>query len=260
MDDPRGAAYAGPAAEVLAAARFERTRDHLAWIWSAGLRDRERVGKAVAWAVACHEDQEDRPDGTPYLEHVASVASRVVRWLGDGTADAVAAALLHDSVEDRAEVVITLGAAAPSAIKLTSETRALETIRAAFGDTVMRIVDDVTNPQFDRMIPRHAPGTPAHDAVYLLRYQEHFVHIMTGHEDSALIKLADFCDNALRLDVTKHTRPESYTWLVRKYGPCVAFLREHMPGLPGGQPLRRAWDTIEAAVEAAWQRDFAPPG
>ncbi len=86
-----------------------------------GEADRARISAAAAWAAELHEGQK-RVSGEPYIIHPFHVASILVGLRLD--ASAVAAALLHDVLED------------------TKATPDL--VRAAFGDEVALLVDGVT--------------------------------------------------------------------------------------------------------------------
>merc|ERR1719506_1558016 len=65
--------------------------------------DREQCYRALELAHVAHEGQR-RKDGQPFITHPIAVASLVSEWRMDGAC--VAAALLHDSVED---TPLTLG-------------------------------------------------------------------------------------------------------------------------------------------------------
>ncbi len=86
-----------------------------------GPADRERVARAHALAARAHEGQR-RLSGDPYLVHPEAVASTLADLHLD--ADAIAAALLHDVLED------------------TDVTA--ETLRQEFGPTVEKLVQGVT--------------------------------------------------------------------------------------------------------------------
>ncbi len=94
--------------------------------WSALLEpyaeaDRRRIGEAACWAAMLHEGQK-RESGEPYISHPLQVASVLVGLRLD--ASAVAAALLHDVLED---TVATF-----------------DQVRERFGDEVALLVEGVT--------------------------------------------------------------------------------------------------------------------
>jgi GTP pyrophosphokinase len=83
--------------------------------------DRERLGRAFTFAEAAHDGQ-FRLTGEPYVEHPLAVAGILAELRLD--TDTLTAALLHDTVED------------------THVSR--DDVRAAFGDSVAKLVEGVT--------------------------------------------------------------------------------------------------------------------
>ena len=71
----------------------------------AGMRERlpaqtiDRVTEAIEFAQARHGDQR-RPTGVPYLEHLLEALEMLVAGAGVTDPDVLAAAVLHDVVED----------------------------------------------------------------------------------------------------------------------------------------------------------------
>ncbi len=86
------------------------------------------LARAFAFAAEHHAGQSRKGEAAePYVNHVADVACRVAEATGGADARLVAAALLHDTVED---------------------TRATEEdIRVSFGDDVADLVMEVTDDQ-----------------------------------------------------------------------------------------------------------------
>jgi (p)ppGpp synthase/HD superfamily hydrolase len=84
-----------------------------------------RFDEAFAYAHEVHGDQTRKGNGVPYIGHLMGVASIVID--DGGNEDEVIAALLHDAPEDK-------GGRAR-----------LDDIRAKFGDTVAKIVEDCTD-------------------------------------------------------------------------------------------------------------------
>lgn len=222
----------------------------------AGIDATER---ALDWALECHFDQSDRPGGSPYVEHVTSVAARVLSWAAAPSPELAAAALLHDALEDQEE---WLAARGPATGDLRS--RARHAIDGSFGPRVLGMIERLTNPDYGQIAcGEHGctRDTPAFDAVKLSLYALHFVKVFTEDREAALIKLADFSDNALGLDGLRNRNPVAYARLVRKYGPCVAFLIHDLESLIDSRdPLFPVRDTALAALRLAWTRDYAPGG
>ncbi|MDP6039956.1 MAG: HD domain-containing protein [Candidatus Latescibacteria bacterium] len=132
--------------------------------------DRPLIGEAYHFANASHEGQ-DRDAGQPFITHPIGVALILASELGFGRdAEMMAAALLHDAVEDSA---------------LT-----LEDIEPTFGKTVAELVSGVTK----------VTGTKAsRDARRIATLQ----HLFTAaHKDPRvlILKLADRVHNMRSLD------------------------------------------------------------
>lgn len=116
----------------------------------------ERVVRA---AFQAHDGQK-RKDGAPYIVHPLRVATCVVEELGAKDTDLVAAALLHDTVEDT---------------ELT-----LEAVEALAGPRVRALVDLLTKPDIQ---PKDEL-----DRVYFKKLGE-------GDAGASVVKCADRIDN-----------------------------------------------------------------
>jgi len=84
-----------------------------------------RFDDALHYAHAVHRSQTRKGNGAPYIGHLLGVASIVID--DGGSEDEAIGALLHDAVEDQ------------------GGRERLEEIRAKFGDTVAKIVEDCTD-------------------------------------------------------------------------------------------------------------------
>lgn len=122
------------------------------------------IERAKAFAIAAHEACEQKRNYTdaPYWTHPEEVAG-IVQRVG-GTEAMIAAAWLHDVVED---TPVTL-----------------ETIRQQFGDAVSRLVDDLTDVSVSGQGPRSYRRT-------LDR-----LHTAGISDDGQTIKLADLIANS----------------------------------------------------------------
>lgn len=121
-----------------------------------------------------HACQQRKGSGTPYLNHLLSVAALVGEYGGDE--DQFIAALLHDAVEDQGG-------------KPT-----LERIRDNFGDTVANLVWECSDS--------HSEPKPSWQA----RKDNHIAHVMTSKPVLRLIIAADKLHNAqsIRRDLRQH--------------------------------------------------------
>jgi len=86
---------------------------------------KELIEKAKDFATKCHKGQTRKFNGREYIQHPSAVAAEVEAH--GGTSEMIAAAWLHDVVED-CDVKI-------------------ETIGKMFGEVVAKLVDELTNPK-----------------------------------------------------------------------------------------------------------------
>jgi (p)ppGpp synthase/HD superfamily hydrolase len=241
---------------------FERTRLNLRSLWveaeSLPSLERALVASAMEWCVSCHLRQRPRPNGVPYLEHVTSVAARVSTW-SEHSATLVVAALLHDAVEDQAPALAERCPDSDASV----EERAFQAVRWRFGDRVEALLQQLTNPDFARLLESEhglAHGTPAFNAGKCALYALHFVALFHDDEDAALIKLADFCDNALEVGVLEQSSPDTYRWLVRKYGPCVDFLWDFLNVQTSNRSMGRAAEDVLPELDLARREHYGRRG
>jgi (p)ppGpp synthase/HD superfamily hydrolase len=211
------------------------------------------VRRAAAWSIEAHVGGVNQTD-VPYLHHVLDVAEQVGAWYGFADAEVLAAALLHDALEDAPQVLAAHAAERTASVQHD----ATSAMRDHLSPRVAELVSALTNPSFPEILGQRGlvKNTPAYDAMMLCSYTEHFVELFTDAPPAAaVIKLSDFLANAGKLD-NLLSRPATHRWLVRKYGPCIAFLHEHLPGLRerGAEPTRRAIEHCLPVLEQAWSR------
>jgi (p)ppGpp synthase/HD superfamily hydrolase len=122
------------------------------------------IPRARAFAVAAHAGQ-TRKGGSdvPYVTHCETVAAHVARWGGAG--EIVAAAWLHDTVEDCDGITADL-------------------IEREFGARVRGLVDEVTD---DKSLPKDE------------RKRLQIEHAPHASEDATLLKIADKLANVADL-------------------------------------------------------------
>jgi phosphoribosylglycinamide formyltransferase-1 len=169
---------------------------------STGARaDAEAMLDRALWlAVEAHRGQYRRPQGSPYVEHPLAVA-QLLRQHGVGEPAIIAAAFLHDVVED------------------TSVT--LADIRREFGDAVASLVDHLTLP-------------PDPDRSFQAKHAALAQHARRMPDAAKLIKLADRLHNLSEL----HHRPVEKQ---RAYaGKALELLEALEPIPPRGQALADA--------------------
>lgn len=142
--------------------------------------------RALAFATAAHGEQKRKYTGAPYIEHPIRVAE-LVRGAG-GTEEMIAAAYLHDVVEDVSlEKIKEAGALQNYVLVLvpTSERDAkLTYIRFIFGHIIASLVEMVTDISL--------PG----DGNRKARKQKDLEHLAQASPEGKTIKLADLIDNS----------------------------------------------------------------
>lgn len=173
----------------------------------AGLRDRfareiarfpdpdhRILNQALALAGDLH--RHDRRVREPAVNHLLRVALRIMIHYGVRDTDIIAAALLHDSVEDHPEEL----AGDPEA--------ALARLAAEFNPRVAELVRAVTNP----------PWRHTHE-----EYREHVAASLHRNPAARIIKLSDFTDNGVGLI---HTTGPKVRKLAAKYRPLIPVHRD----------------------------------
>ena len=152
------------------------------------------IQRAKAFAIHAHRDHKRKYTGVPYHTHLEEVANIVASVTSDE--EMIAAAWLHDTVEDTAT---TIG-----------------DIEAAFGSTVAHLVwhlTDVSKPSDGNRAARKAID------------REHLSH---AHPDAKTIKLADLISNSA--DIVVNDPKFAKVYLGEKY-LLLPFLKEGDPTL-----------------------------
>jgi (p)ppGpp synthase/HD superfamily hydrolase len=196
----------------------------------AGLRDRfareilrfpeadwRRLSTALALASDLH--RQDRRVSEPAVNHLLRVTLRVMCHYRVDDVDVLAAALLHDSVEDHPADLAGDGHDDP-------REAALDVLGAEFGPRVAGLVRAVTNPVYDRGGDVHA------------QYRAHVAESLDREPAARIIKVSDFTDNGVGL---MHTTGPKVRKLARKYRPLVPRLRElvNRPDTPLDAPVKQ---------------------
>ena len=164
--------------------------------------------KALAFAAHKHRDQRRKdPAASPYINHPIALANVLVSEGGVTDVEVLAAALLHDTVEDTAT---------------TSEE-----LQALFGARIARIVEEVTD---DKALPKAE------------RKRLQVEHAAQLSPEAKLVKLADKICN-LR-DVAE--RPPA-SWDLARRREYFDWAKNVIDGLRGDHPgLEAAFDAAYA--------------
>jgi (p)ppGpp synthase/HD superfamily hydrolase len=171
------------------------------------------LARAFRFAAAQHAAQRRKGAAAePYVNHLAEVADLVARATGGADPNLVAAALLHDTVED------------------TGTTRA--ELEALFGADVAALVAEATD---DKSLPKAE------------RKRLQVVHAPSRSPRAKLLKIADKASNLRALAASPPA-----AWSVERRQAYVAWARSVVAGLRGGNPwLERRFDEAAAAADAA---------
>ncbi|WP_424862995.1 hypothetical protein [Streptomyces sp. MMS24-I29] len=196
----------------------------------------ELITSAATMVSYLHRDQlrfvrGDMPK-VPYIEHPLRVALRLIRW---GVRDPflVAAALLHDVVEDCADELITrFGRPGDSPVQCLSR---------LYGPVLAGYVMRVTNPAEGDVVA----GAEA--------YQAHVTELAWSGSAAVLIKASDLKDNAGSIrHQLGHEKDACMLRMLRKYLPVVQEVATApstvgLPDQPGTAQAAAASDMHELA-------------
>ena len=171
------------------------------------------LARAYRFAAEQHAHQRRKGDASePYVNHLAEVADLVAEATGGGDPNLVAAAMLHDVVED-------------------TPTR-LDEVEALFGADVAALVGEATD---DTSLPRAE------------RKRLQVAHAPARSPRAKMLKLADKTSNVRALA----TSPPA-DWQRDRRADYIRWAREVVAGLRGPSPwLEAQFDAAAAAAEAA---------
>lgn len=179
------------------------------------LTDRNLVNNALSYALAVHGDQKRKYTGEPYFNHCRNVAAYVSHVTNNS--DIVAAAALHDTIEDT-----------PATFK---------DILAAFGPVIARLVMEVTD------VSTKADGNRA------TRKAIDLAHLAKSSPAGATIKLADLLDNTS--SILTYDKNFSKIYIPEKRA-ALEVLKHGNPDLWGyaNQTLQRCESELSALATA----------
>lgn len=208
--------------------------------WSE--EEKALVQSAYDMALQLHRD--DKYKDQPYILHLLRVANRITGYLRLFDAELVAAALLHDSVEDHSH---DISQQSHNDEKLHQQV-ALTAISSRFSPRVANLVATVTN-EADR--DEHL-SEEQKIAAYTQKVKQ---AIQTP--DGWVIKFADWCDNGLGISYgAELLDSEQMSYFLHKYGGNVLEALEqrfHQPDLQGKLDTF-AKGYVESQLELGHQR------
>ena len=162
------------------------------------LQSADVTGATKRWPKTLRVVGESRAGHVPDAEVRSGTAIRILTYYGITDVDVVAAALLHDSVEDHSLELSGDRSGDPTAA-------ALAVLAERFGARVAELVAAVTNPPAE-------PGRNRHE-----QYREHLAESLAANPWARVIKLSDFTDNGVGLI---HSTPERLRPLACKPARC----------------------------------------
>lgn len=211
--------------------------------------DYDTVLSALDAATFLHLDQTPRGNRknlprTPYIEHPLRNTIRAARW-GCTDQDVLVSTLLHDTVEDCADKIVSYYLGRDDADSLSEESKrelALGWVEDVFGPEVHHLVHAVSNEVGD--------GTKKTEQEKHENYASHVRDSIQGDAKVFLVKFADFVDNAVGLH---HNNIEGNRAAVsrraRKYLPVVDIFEKEYES---NDELREIVD--EKGYAAIWEQ------
>lgn len=187
--------------------------------------DQNKILSALDLTIELHSDQEDRPDGRPYINHPLEIASDLVEKYEVKDRNLIIAALLHDAVEDQSlklskKRMKRMGLIEPKDLEIKSKKElkedALQEISFLYGDKVEKLLGSLSNPDFDSLIAELKLKGIEKSKNEL--YKEHVEEVIKD-PDICVIKYADFARNALAVgNIQEEIKKVK---LIKKYGPVI---------------------------------------
>lgn len=229
--------------------------------------DRQKITDALDFMLKIHLPQADRVDGRPFASHPLAVAKEVME-LSDNP-ELVAAALIHDGVEDQSDRIfveridrkypdrdflhLDIDEAAKERHKETFKAWSFREINDRFGNKIKYYVENMTNHDFNSLAEDSGlAGEKKQDFVNKM-YAEHVEDIMSDPELFTL-KLAD-----LSVNIDLHSldpNGEKYKKLKRKYKSVIGAVLEKLKNLQEGHPLYHKRDEIMATLAKIYREQY----
>lgn len=211
-------------------------------IFAAG-SERSQIMSAAMMATHLHRRQTRMIRGgvprVPYIEHPLRVALRLIRW-GVTDSSTIVAALLHDTVEDCTDEILTYfaGMSKSFVAELTEamkRTLALRWVGVTYGEAVKTAVAQVTNPLAEENIS----------------YLEHLTRI--DDPRALLIKASDLADNAGSLPHQYGLVKQSFiTKRVAKYSAVIPVMINALQTAAARTTSDADHAVIEIAINKLW--------
>lgn len=167
--------------------------------------EQERIVDALLDMVRLHAGQESRLNGEPVVEHLLEVAGLLFEIVKDPKPEEVVVALLHDAIEDRARMMLSVVdfESGVSGLATNPDTWEQAIAKAqmeyVYGETVRSMLNDLIKPDYERVIAGlHGRSDLTAEQFRLEKdrlYADYFKKAL-ANPDVAVIKLVDFIANA----------------------------------------------------------------
>lgn len=229
--------------------------------------DLRKINEALDFMLKIHLPQADRADGRPFASHPLAVAERAMEL--SGNAEIVAAALIHDGVEDQADrifieritrkypdrdfVHINIDEEVKKKHKDVFRERSFREIKERFGDKVRYYVENMTNHDYNSLAEDLGLTGEAKQDFINRHYAEHVEEIM-GDSDLFVLKLAD-----LSVNVDLHSldqEGEKYQKLKRKYKSVIEAVMEKLKNLESGHRLYEKKDEALSELDRIYKEQY----
>lgn len=230
--------------------------------------DLSEVKEAVNLMLKLHLQQEDRADGNPFAKHPIEVGKKVLEISTEITKEIFIAALLHDSVEDKAEVLFADRANRkladkPYNFKLRDEVKekywsvfkdwSFREIKEKFGEKVEYYLKNLTNHDFDSLA--EDLGLEGEEKIEFKNkaYLSHVKEIIED-PDLCLLKYADFSVNIDLKNLPKDSL--KYKKLKRKYKSVIPIFIDRLNSIDKGHELYRKKDQLISNLQVIYQTQY----
>jgi hypothetical protein len=232
---------------------------------------KEKVLKALDLMLEVHLDQKDRADGTPYAKHPLEVAQKVLDISDSFNADLVSASLLHDSVEDKSDVLFTkrVNKRYPDKeymFTVNDELRekykeifkrfSFRELKERFGEKLEYYVYNLTNHDFDSLVEDTKPNTSKEEKEMLKNdlYKQHVEEIIKD-SDLCLLKYADFSVNMDLRSLDKNS--SKYKKLRRKYKSVIPVFIQQLKDIDESHSLYHKKDKLIADLQEVYKNQYS---
>lgn len=190
--------------------------------------NRETVSSAIDLASILHSHQtrgnRGNFDKTPYIEHPLRNSVRLLR-LGVKDEDIIVSAILHDTIEDGAQIFVKKFSETPVVSgELAARAELGSYIEKSYGSRVLEIVEAVSNDYIADTV-KSRMSAEEKNRIYL----EHVKKSIKDRPDVFLVKLSDLVDNAVGLhnNDTPNRREKTRKQAV-KYLPVIHLFDEEL--------------------------------